>query len=389
MDFEQLKMEESDQSLGKKLVIAFDAKRLFNNFTGLGNYSRTLVKNLQHFYPQHEYHLFTPKIRKNDETVYFLDETKFIIHTPKNFNPLWRTFGMASDVNGLKPDIFHGLSHEIPFGIHHKTKKIVTFHDLIYEKFPDQFGLWDRTMYRWKYKSSAKRANHIAAISESTKNDLVDMYNISAEKISVIFQSCHDIFQDETTDDENVIIELAGINDYYLYVGSLIERKGLLQTIIAFAQLPETNRKPFVVVGKGSKNYKSKVTDMIRYYSLEEYFYFIDSISNQHLISVYDHCFALIYPSVYEGFGIPVIEALFRHKPVITSDISSLPEAAGPGAILVNPYSPDDISKAMIWLNEKKVYQDLSAKGHVYVKSRFSSETTTGSMMELYLNILG
>ena len=295
---------------------------------------------------------------------------------------------MSDEINALKPDIFHGISHEIPFGLNSGIKTLVTFHDLIYEKFPDQFGWWDKKLYHHKYKSSAKRAGHIAAISESTKNDLMDIYYIPGEKISVIYQSCNDIFQDETTDEDNFLAELAEIQNYYLYVGSLIERKGLLQIIIAFAQLPEEYRKPFVVVGNGSKTYKTKVTDMIRYYSLEEYFYFIDRVSNQNLISVYDHCFALIYPSIYEGFGIPVIEALFRYKPVITSDISSLPEAAGPGAILVNPYSPDDIAQAMIWLNDKKAYDNLSSKGHTYVKSRFSSEETAGSMMELYFDLL-
>jgi glycosyltransferase involved in cell wall biosynthesis len=370
------------------LVIAFDAKRLFNNFTGLGNYSRTLLKNLQTYFPQHEYHLFAPKVKKNDETAYFLDSSKFIIHTPKNFHPLWRTIGMSAEVNALKPDIFHGLSHEIPFGLNSGIKTLVTFHDLIYEKFPDQFGWWDKKLFHYKYTSSAKRTDHIAAISESTKNDLTEMYHIPQVKISVIYQSCNDIFQDETSDQDNLLVELAGIQNYYLYVGSLIERKGLLQIVIAFAQLPEEYRKPLVVVGNGNKTYKTKVTDLIRYYGLEEYFYFIDRVSNQNLISVYDHCFALIYPSIYEGFGIPVIEALFRYKPVITSDISSLPEAAGPGAILVNPYSPDDIAQAMIWLHDKKAYQELSSKGHTYVKSRFSSEETARSMMELYHVVL-
>ncbi len=381
-------MEVNEEIVSPKLVIAFDAKRLFNNFTGLGNYSRTLVKNLQTYYPDHEYHLFTPKIKKNDETSYFLDDSKFVIHTPKNYNPIWRTFGMSADINVLKPDVFHGLSHEIPFGINKNIKTLVTFHDLIYEKFPEQFGWWDKKIYHLKYKSSALRANHITAISESTKSDLMNIYQMSSEKITVNFQSCNDIFQHEDEDADHLKVELAGIKDYYLYVGSIIERKGLLQTIIAFSKLPESGKKPFVVVGTGNKNYISKVMDMLRYYGLEEYFYFIKGISNPELISVYDNCFALIYPSAYEGFGIPVIEALFRHKPVITSDISSLPEAAGPGAILVDPYSPDDIAKAMIWLNDSKVYNNISEKGHQYVKSRFSSFETARSMMELYHELL-
>ncbi|MBC7886238.1 MAG: glycosyltransferase, partial [Saprospiraceae bacterium] len=170
----------------KKLIIAFDAKRLFNNFTGLGNYSRTLVKNLQTYFPEHEYHLFTPAISKNEETTYFLDKDKFVIHTASFNHPLWRSVGIAEEINKLNPDIFHGLSHEIPFGVSKNVTKVVTFHDLIYEKYPEQFGLWDRWMFKLKYRSSAQRADAIVAISDSTKHDLSSLYNIKEQKISVI-----------------------------------------------------------------------------------------------------------------------------------------------------------------------------------------------------------
>jgi glycosyltransferase involved in cell wall biosynthesis len=367
----------------QKLIIAFDAKRLFNNFTGLGNYSRTLVRNLQTYFPEHEYHLFTPKIIKNEETVYFLNNEKFIVHTPSFNSPMWRSVGMASDINKLRPNIFHGLSHEIPFGIHKSIKTVLTFHDLIYEKYPEQFGLWDRWMYKWKYRSSAKRTDHIIAISESTKEDLISMYEVDEHKISVIYQSCNDVFQiaEEETKLDGI---LANLSDYYLYVGSIIERKGLLSIIFAYAKLPDEYRKPFVVIGKGDKKYKQKVDDMIKYHGLASYFYFVNGISNERLLAVYDQSFALVFPSIYEGFGIPVIESLFRNKPVITSLISSLPEAAGPGAILVNPYDPDEICLAMIEINDSKKYDRLSRDGYTYVNDRFSSEGTATQLMDFY-----
>ncbi len=372
----------------ESLIIAFDAKRLFNNYTGLGNYSRTLVKNLQEAFPEHQYHLFTPKIQKNQETAYFLDSEKFTIHTPKINHPLWRMYGMSSAVNRLKPTIFHGLSHEIPFGLHSNIQKIVSFHDLIYEKFPKQFGKWDRMMYKFKYRSSVKRANSIIAISESTKADLVEYYQIDPEKIKVIYQSCLDEYQNEDSGDSLSQVEIAGISDYYLYVGSIIERKGLLNIIFAFAGLPEEYRKPFVVVGRGDKAYVKKVKDMIGYYGLEEYFYFVKSLTNEMLIGVYDNSYALIYPSIYEGFGIPVIESLFRDIPVVTSDISSLPEAAGPGAILINPYSPDDIKNAIIQINNPEVYHRLSREGKTYVSENFSSIRTANQLMDYYHELL-
>jgi len=371
----------------QKLIIAFDAKRLFNNFTGLGNYSRTLVRNLQIYFPEHEYHLFTPKITKNEETAYFLDPDKFIVHTPSFNNPLWRSVGMAADINKLRPNIFHGLSHEIPFGIHKSIKTVLTFHDLIYEKYPEQFGLWDRWMYKWKYRSSAKRTDHIIAISESTKEDLISMYEVEENKISVIYQSCNDVFQ-IAEEEKKLDGILANLRDYYLYVGSIIERKGLLSIVFAYAKLPDEYRKPFVVIGKGEKKYQQKVDDMIKYHGLASYFYFVNGISNERLLAIYDQSFALVFPSIYEGFGIPVIESLFRNKPVITSLISSLPEAAGPGAILVNPYDPDEICLAMIEINDSKKYDRLSRDGYAYVNDRFSSEGTATQLMDFYTLII-
>ena len=371
----------------KKIIIAFDAKRLFNNFTGLGNYSRTLVRNLQTYFPENEYHLFTPKITRNEETAYFLDAEKFVIHTPTFNNPLWRSAGMAGDINTLQPDIFHGLSHEIPFGIHKSIRTVVTFHDLIYEKYPEQFGIWDRWMYKWKYSSSVHRADHVVSISVSTKEDLMSLYGVKEEKIAVIYQSCNEVFQ---VADEETMLDgiLVGIGDYYLYVGSIIERKGLLSIVFAYAKLPDEFRKPFVVIGKGDKRYRQKVDDMIRYHGLEEYFYFVNGVSNEKLLAIYDQSFALVFPSIYEGFGIPVIESLFRHKPVITSLISSLPEAAGPGAILVNPYDPDEICHAMMELSDDKIYNRLSKDGFDYVSSQYSSENTANQIMDYYKNIM-
>ncbi|MBC7886118.1 MAG: glycosyltransferase family 4 protein, partial [Saprospiraceae bacterium] len=176
--------------------------------------------------------------------------------------------------------------------------------------------------------------------------------------------------------------------NYFLYVGSIIARKGLLSIIFAFAKLPEAFRKPFVVIGRGDKKYRQKVDDMIRYNGLEEYFYFVNGLTNEKLVEVYDHAHSLVYPSVYEGFGLPVIESLFRGKPVITSDISSLPEAAGPGALLVNPYDPDDICRAMMEIDGSEVYQQLREDGLSYVKERFTSEKTAEQMMAFYLSLV-
>ena len=228
------------------MKIGFDAKRVFNNFTGLGNYSRTLVANLQKYYPQHEYHLFTPSITINEETLPFT-QSPFIVHQPSGAldSVLWRTARQSKLINKLDLDIYHGLSHELPYGIDDKTKTCITFHDLIYELLPNHFNYWDRKLYQYKYKSATQRTDKIIAISQQTKQDLMATYYIDSSKIDVIYQSLNDSF----------IVNPIGpqTQDFFLYVGSIIKRKGLLQIIEAMALIPIEHRKQICVIGDGNK----------------------------------------------------------------------------------------------------------------------------------------
>jgi glycosyltransferase involved in cell wall biosynthesis len=374
-------IEEMDED--RKLVIAFDAKRLFNNHTGLGNFSRTLVRDLQRFYPQHDYHLFAANTPRNIETELFFDKDKFTIHRPSWPMPFWRSIGMSSAINALKPDIFHGLSHELPFGLDPKIRTVLSFHDLIYEKYPKQFGWINSRLYKYKYRSSVRRADRVVAISNSTKSDLIEMYHCAEEKLSVIYQSCNDIFRSENLEEATVQVKLPN-QPYFLYVGSIIERKGLLQTMIAYGHLPPEYQKPFVVVGGGNKDYIAKVKQMVNYYKVSNKVLFVKGLLNSDLLSVYDRSFALVFPSIYEGFGIPVIESLYRSKPVITSKISSLPEAAGPGAILVDPYDYNSIGQAMIDIQDNQRYKSLAIDGYRYVNDKFDPQLLFEQWMDLY-----
>lgn len=372
----------------KRKVIAFDAKRLFLNNTGLGNYSRTLVRNLATFFPNNDYHLFTPRIEKNEDTAWFLDSGLFTIHVPHNRNPLWRTYFMSREINALKPDIFHGLSHELPFGLDSSIATVVTFHDLIYLLYPTQFGLWDRTIYRLKYGSAAKRATLVIAISQSTAKDLVTYYQLAEEKVKVAYQTCQNVFQVVGESATSRIASLLPQQPYFLYVGSVIPRKGLDRIVLAFATLPEYARKPVVVVGSGKGDFMEDVQRLIRLHGLQSYFHFISHVTNAELVEVYDRSYALLYPSLYEGFGIPIIESLFRSKPVITSNTSSMPEAAGPGGLLVAPLDVPMLSKAMEEIQDPALYMKLVNAGNHYVGERFNSRVTATRLMSIYQSLI-
>ncbi len=366
------------------MKIGFDAKRLFNNFTGLGNYSRTLVKNFQSRYPEHEIHLFSPTTNRNKETEYFFDGSRFAIHTCNHsFKNYWRQYQVTKLVQQLRLDVYHGLSHELPLGIQKLScKTFLSFHDLIYEYYPKQFPILDRFFYRMKYKSSAVRAGHILAISESTKRDLQKLYDIPQDRISVLYQSCQDIFFED-----RVMSNPLQIDRYFLYVGSIIERKGLLQIVEAQALISKEDRIPIVIIGKG-KAYEEIVRSRIVELNLNDDFIFMDYVSNHELPSYYRFAKALIYPSVYEGFGIPVIESLLSQTPVITSKISSLPEAAGPGALFIDPRKTEEIADAMIKIvQEEDFAQRLAKQGRDYAQSKFNADTLSEELLKHYQRI--
>jgi glycosyltransferase involved in cell wall biosynthesis len=372
--------------------IAFDAKRLFENNTGLGNYSRTLVKNLTHFFPSENYHLFAPKFKINENTAFFLENTTFSLHKPiHSFGSYWRTFGINSDLQKADIDLFHGLSHEIPVGIKRtKIPTIVTIHDLIFKIYPDYYPTAQRWIYDWKFRYACENADIVVAISEQTKQDIIQYYGIAENKIRVVYQTCDERFQ-QTISSEQIARTKRKMNlpqDYMLYVGSIIERKNLLRIVQAMTQLPKNLDIPLVVIGEG-KSYKEKVIDFVKENKLENRIIFIDKMIYSELPEVYAGASLFLYPSEYEGFGIPVIEALFMKTPVITSDCSCLPEAAGKDSILIPPTSVEAIADAIEnILTDADLKNKVINKGYQHAVDNFSSKKVTVDMFSCYSELL-
>lgn len=371
--------------------IGFDAKRLFNNFTGLGNYSRTLLSNLAEYYPDQAYFLYTPKVVKNEETHFFLNSALYNVQLPKRGSGAWwRSVGIKKDIRKHKVQLFHGLSHELPLGLDSiGVKSVVTIHDLIFKRYPGQYAALDRMIYDFKFKYACEHADHIVAISDSTKKDIIDFYNISEEKISVIYQSCHERYMQEKTKKtlEAIRKRYQLPTEYMLTVGSITERKNLLGIVQALEQIPAGERLPLVVVGKGG-SYRQKVQHFITQHQLEKWVLFVD-VDFDDLPAIYQSASLFLYPSFFEGFGIPVLEALFSRTPVITSNISSLPEAGGPGSYLVDPAQPEAIAEGIEKILGDSIYREQMIKQGLQHAEQFTGEPLTHQMMELYEELLG
>ena len=176
------------------MKIGYDSKRAFENQTGLGNYSRDLINTYSLSNPKFQILLFASKIFQNKRLDFLKSRNNIKIVGPKNFlfqlfKPIWRSFGILKDLKKEKIDIFHGLSHEIPFGIYRtKIKTVVTIHDLIFLRLPQYFNIFDRLVYYYKVKYACKRSDKIIAISNQTKSDIIELFKIDSKKIEVVYQ---------------------------------------------------------------------------------------------------------------------------------------------------------------------------------------------------------
>ena len=382
--------------------IGFDAKRAYHNGTGLGHYSRTLVRSLAEYFPQHEYFLFNPKpselFELNGSNTHEILPAK-LLH--KTLSSVWRSTWIKNDLEKMEIDVYHGLSNEIPLDIHKTAiKSVVSIHDLIFERYPAQYSRIDVEIYKRKFIYACDHADKIIAISEQTKNDIMEFYRTPEQKIAVCYQSCNPAFAKPVSNNirQQIKEKYSLPDEYFLYVGSIIERKNLLGICKAFYLLRNDLKIPLVVIGDGTK-YKQQVKDFIRQNGLDDKVIFLSENSLAKVASsflkaddfpaIYQMAIAMIYPSFFEGFGIPVLEALWSRLPVITSNVSSLPEAGGDGAYYVDPNNAEEIAVGMKKINGDKAFAEtLKEKGWQHAQ-HFTQQNCAANVMKVYENLNG
>ena len=382
-----------------QMNIGFDAKRAFHNGTGLGHYSRSLIRALAESFPQHEYYLFNPKLSRTfDLSQDHLHEVLPNRFLSKALPALWRSKGVVKDLKVMRIGLYHGLSHEVPFGIEDTDiPAIVTMHDLIHERYPAQYKAIDRKIYTKKYKHACAASERVIAISEQTRADLIQYYQIPDEKIVVCYQSCNPSFGIKRSAHEiEAVKKLYKLPEHYLLsVGSIIERKNLLNVCKAYFILRNELDIPLVVIGNGG-TYKQQVQDFVKQNNLEQKIIFLsDQPEAQHASfknavdfpAIYQGSLGMIYPSHFEGFGIPVLEALWSRIPVITSNVSCLPEAGGEGAFYVNPSSAEEIAQAIKTITtETDLVKTQTEKGWQHAQ-HFTPEKCAAAVMNVYQSV--
>ena len=373
------------------MKIGFDAKRAFNNSTGLGNYSRLVIISLLQNFPEHQYYLFTPTIDEKFENI-FSEFNNVEIIEPENyllkkFHSAWRSYSIGDIVNDLSLDIFHGLSNEIPNGINSdKTKTVVTIHDLIFLRYPDYYNTIDAYIYKKKFKRACQNADLIIATSKQTKTDISDYFKINDKKIKVLYQDCNHAFakQYSTIEKEKMIAQYNLPKQFILSVGTIEKRKNQFTILKALTKLSiDWN---LVLIGKKT-DYAKELFDFATKNNLQSRIQILENISFEDLPIIYQCSQVFVYISEFEGFGIPVLEAMKSEIPVITSNTSSLPEVIGPNGNCIAPFDDDAI---VHFINNELQSKDTMSKIVTEAKERtllFDKNLLAKTLMSFYTEL--
>lgn len=378
------------------MIIGFEAKRAVANNTGLGNYSRLVVDVLSELYPDNDYRLYAPNVSNTTRMEHLLHRGNLQLIAPdtalwRSASALWRVErGLTNQLRRDKVQLFHGLSNELPLDIARiKIPSVVTIHDLIFRRCPEGYKALDRAIYDYKFRHAAINASRVIAISERTKSDLMELYHIPESKISVVYQGCNPVFTEPVEHARKMEVkQQLNLPDRFIaMVGTIEPRKNQMLAVQAMPMLPKD--VSLVIIGRGRMGYDNEVRREIHRLHLEPRVKMLPFVEGEYLPAVYSLAEIAAYPSRYEGFGIPVIEAINSGTPVVAATGSCLEEAGGPGALYVNPDSPEQFAEATASiLNSSSLRSSMVEAGKDWTQ-KFSRANFAAGIMQAYNMALG
>ena len=372
------------------ITLGFEAKRAFKNFSGLGNYSRSLLRALADHHPQYRYLLYTPPYAPHP-VLSPVEQPDMRICLPQGpgriFPSLWRSYGVGSRLAKDGVALFHGLSGELPYGIPRRILTVVTMHDVIFMRYPQYYKPVDRYFYERKFRYACRRADKIIAISQQTANDIIHYLGADPQKIEIVYQGCDPQFYEPAGAEACAAVRAKYKlpEQFILSVGTIEERKNALSIVEALPLLLENCH--LLLLGKATP-YLQKVLAAVARLGLGSRVHFLHSALFSDFPAIYACARALVYPSVFEGFGIPVLEGLNVGIPVVTSNISSMPEAGGDAAAYVNPLDAKEIAYTLRNILEKPdLANEMRVKGFAHALL-FREDKVAQNVHEVYHQLL-
>lgn len=351
---------------------------LKNKLEGIGWFTYETMKRITRNHPEHNFFFFFDR-KFEDEFIFSKNVTPLVL-SPQARHPflfyLWFEHSVPAALKKINADLF--ISTDGFLSLKTDVKTLLVIHDIAFEHFPLHVGLLTRKYLQHYSPLFAKRAHRIATVSEFSKQDIISTYGIDQGKIDVVGNGAREIYRPKSEPDIAAAKNKFGISGaYFMYAGAIQPRKNLANIFRAFDLFKKKNSGNVQLVIAGRKAWKFKeALEVYEAMENKEDVIFTGHLSSEELASLMAGAIALLYVSLFEGFGIPIIEAMNCGTPVITSNVSSMPEVAGDAALLVQPESVSEIAEVM-----EKVYTDeklrkaLVQKGFLQ-KEKFSWDKT-------------
>ncbi len=361
------------------MQIGIDISKAIGPKDGIGNYIYHLVRSLMEIDTENQYHLyplFHPVTHTDFKRVFEDHRSNFVFHHER----------------GPKPgevELFHSTTYSVP--LRYPGKLVFTMHDLTFITHPEHHALFNKIHCLKGIIKAACFADKIIAVSNCTKRDIVEYLGIPEEKIQVIYLAAdHKLKSERSTQNLEYLSNKFEIHkSYILCVATIEPRKNMKRLIQAYTTLPETLKDKYLLVIAGGTGWlNSDIYSFVKEQKLEQRIKFLGYVDEPDLPILYSCCDVFVYPSLYEGFGLPVLEAMTCDVPVITSKVSSLPEVAGDAAVFVNPHDINSIRDALVEvLIDKNRNLDLRKKG-VERSKGFSWAKTAKETLTLYETVV-
>ncbi len=322
---------------------------------GIGYFTYESFQRIVKAHPEHEFIFIFD--RPYDESFIFSENITPVVASPPARHPLlwylWYEHSLPRVFKSTKADLFIGTDGYL--SVASKIKTLAVFHDINFEHYPEDVPFFNRLFYRHYFPIYAKKAARIAAVSEFTKNDVVEKYKIDARKIDIVYNGVSGQFNPLSADE---IIQVRNKftqgQPYFLFVGSLHQRKNISNMLKAFDEYKKSASSPVKMVLAGAKRWwTDEMEKTLQQMQFKTDVIFTGRVSFDDLCKITAGALAMTYVSTFEGFGIPIVEAMRSGVPVITSNVTSMPEVAGNAALLCDPFSVSSIAESM-----KKIAKD-------------------------------
>lgn len=367
------------------MKIAVNTRLLLKDkLDGIGRFSAESLRLITQNHPEHQF-LFIFDRPFDDSFIFSSNIEPIVINLPTRHPFLWKIWFdllLPPKLKKHNPDLF--FSPDGWLSLKTNTPSLPVIHDLNFEHYPEHLPPSYRKYYRKYFPQFARKAVRIATVSEFSKRDLVNEYELQAEKIDVVHNGPNPNFKPVGSEMKKKIQhEFSGGKPFLLFVSTIHPRKNIVNLLKAFEEFCNKSELDFCLILAGHKMWwTTEMENTLNNMKHKTNVVFTGRVSEEKLNQLMGTAEAFVYPSLFEGFGIPVLEAMQAGTPVITSESTSMPEVGGKAALYVNPDSPESIANQMLKITgNEHLRSELIEKGKIQA-SRFSWEKTADKLWE-------